>query len=175
MNKLLNIFITVLFLFVVAVPVSAHTDEKKKHQKSGMKQHGKMGHVMDKSKSHKKGHRGGHGKGHFFGSRWKETLTDEQKSQADNMHLALKKSLNVPMAKLKVKKAELNNLIVKDNADKKTIYQKIDEILELKREIMRNKYDHKVEMRGMLTAEQQVSFDMKLLETAGRKKGHGRH
>ena len=103
--KLLNIFITVLFLLVVAVPGSAHTDEKKKHEKSGMKQHGKMGHMMDQSKSHKKGHRGGHGKGHFFGSRWKDTLTDEQKSQADKMHLALKKSLNVPVAKLKVKKA----------------------------------------------------------------------
>jgi len=40
---------------------------------------------------------------------------------------------------------------------------------------MHKKNDHKVEMRDMLTAEQQVSFDMKLLGTAGRKKGHGRH
>lgn len=179
MNKSRNIFIAVLLMLVVAFPVSAQmgemTGEMMKHGKPGMKHLGKMGHGMERSQSYKKGHRGGHGKGHFFGSSWKETLTDEQKAQADKMHLALKKSLSVPKAKLNAKKAELNNLLLTDNPDKKSIYQKIDEIIELKREIMRKKYDHKVEMRGMLTPEQQVSFDMKLLETSGHKKGHGRH
>ena len=175
MNKLQNIFIAVSLALIIAVPVSAQMGEMMKHGKSGMKQHGKMDHGTEKSQSYKKGRHGRHRTGHLFGSPWKETLTDEQKVQVDKMHLALKKSLNVPKAKLNVKKAELNNLVVKDNPDKKSINQKIDEILELKREIMRKKYDHKVEMRSMLTPEQQVSFDMKLLTTSGRKKGHGRH
>ena len=175
MNKLRNIFIAISLMLAVAVPVSAQMGEMMKHGKSGMRQHGKMGHGKEESQSYKRKHHGGHGMGHLFGSQWMETLTDEQKVQADKVHLALKKSLIVPKAKLNVKKAELNNLVIKDNPDKEAIYQKIDEILELKREIMHKKNDHKVEMRDMLTAEQQVSFDMKLLGTAGRKKGHGRH
>ena len=167
MNKLQSIFIAVSLALIIAVPVSAQMGEMMKHGKSGMSHHEKKDYGMKHNQNHKRGH--------LFGSYWKKTLTDEQKGQADKMHLALKKSLNVPKAKLNVKKAELNNLVVKGNPDKKAIYQKIDEILELKREIMRKKYDHKVEMRRMLTPEQQVSFDMKLLETAGRKKGHGRH
>jgi Spy/CpxP family protein refolding chaperone len=160
MKKLRDFFVALsILVLVVAVPVSAKMSERMEHGKSSMKHHAMMGRE----------------KGHLFGSPWKETLTDEQKMRADKMHLELKKATSVPKALLNVKKAELNKLVVNKNPDIKAIHRKIDEILELKREIMRKKYEHMVEMRGMLTSEQRVSFDMKLLEMAGHKKGRGQH
>ncbi|MEE8328809.1 MAG: periplasmic heavy metal sensor [Thermodesulfovibrionia bacterium] len=157
MKKLQNIFVLVsILMLTVTLPASARMCKTMEHGKSGMMCQGKKDHGM----------------GHLFGSTWKETLTDEQKMKVDKMHLALKKSTSVLKAKLKVNKIELSILIVKGNPDKKAIYQKIDDILELKREIMRKKYDHKIEMRDILTPEQRVSFDMKQVEKAGRKKGH---
>jgi Spy/CpxP family protein refolding chaperone len=158
MKKLRDFFVVVsILVLAVAVPASAQMGKMMERGKSGMKHPGMMGHGM----------------GHPFGSHWKETLTDEQKMQADQMHLALKKAISVPNAQLNVKKAELNKLMVHESPDIKTIHRKIDEILELKRKIMRKKYEHMVEMRGMLTPEQRVSFDMKLVEMAGHKKGRG--
>lgn len=66
----------------------------------------------------------------------------------------------------------MNNLVVKDNPDTKAIHRKIDEVLELKRKVMRTKYDHMIEMRNMLTQDQRISFDMGLLERTGHSKGH---
>jgi Spy/CpxP family protein refolding chaperone len=47
----------------------------------------------------------------------------------------------------------LNNLVVKDDPDTKPIHRKIDEVLELKGEIMLTKYDQMVGMRAILTPE----------------------
>lgn len=120
---------------------------------------------------------GGHGKkGHMgvFGPNWKDTLTDEQKAKIDKMHLALKKELGVIKAKKKLKKAELSAMVIQDNPDMKEINAKIDEVLNLKREIMRKKYAHMIEMRMVLTPEQRVSFDMGALSMGGKRKGHGK-
>ncbi|MEE9165236.1 MAG: periplasmic heavy metal sensor [Nitrospinota bacterium] len=172
MNKLRNLFMVLVLVFglAAAIPAAAEMDKKMEHGKSGMGHH-----EMKHGKSSKMGHQGGHGAKHIFGSHWRETLTDNQKMQADRIHLEMKKSLSVQDARLKVKKAELNNLVVKDDPDTKAIHRKIDEVLELKREIMRTKYDHMVEMRGALTPEQRVSFDMGLLSRDGLSKGHRRH
>ncbi len=162
--------LVLVFGLTVAIPASAHMDKKMEYEKSG------MGHnEMKRDKSTKMGHKGGHGAKHIFGPHWRKTLTDNQKKQAERMHLEMKKSLSVQDARLKVKKAELNNLVVKDDPDTTAIHRKIDELLELKREIMRTKYDHMVEMRGTLTPDQRVSFDMGLLSKDGHSKGHKRH
>ncbi len=149
MKKLRGFFIVVsMLVLVAAVPASAQMGKMMEHGKSGMKHHA----MKDR------------GMGHLFGPHWKETLTDKQKMQADQMHLTLKKATSVPKALLSVKKAELNKLVVNKSPDIKAIHRKIDEIFELKREIMRKKYEHMVEMRSMLTPKQRVSFDMKLVE-----------
>jgi Spy/CpxP family protein refolding chaperone len=169
-KKLQKLWIVLsLLMLAVAGPVSAQMGEMMGGGKSGMRDHGKMGQGVEQSQSHKKGQQSGHGMGHPFAPSWKKTLTDEQKVQADKMHLALKKSIYVLKAQLIAKKAELNSLVVQDNPGEGALYGKIDEVLELKREIMRKKYDHIRAVRGMLTPEQRISFDMKHIGMAGHK------
>ena len=166
MNELRNFLMVSVLMFVMAVslPATAEMSKKKDHSHSG------SGHQkMSYGKSSKKGH-GGH---HKSGPKWKQTLTDSQKKQADTMHLNLKKSMSVLKAQKKLKKVELINLVIKDDPDTNTIHDKINEIIDLKREIMRIKYDHMLEMRGMLTSEQRLSFDMEHLSQARKGKGHG--
>ena len=104
---------------------------------------------------------------------WKKTLTEEQKMKADKMHLELKKAMGMLEAKVKLKEAELNSLVTKDKPDANAIHGKINEIMELKKEMMTRKYDHIVEMRSMLTPEQRVSFDLGLSD--GMMHHEGRH
>lgn len=108
-----------------------------------------------------------------MGQHWKYTLTDEQKARADKMHLELKKSMAVLKERLGVAKAELALLVVSDKPDTAAINRKIDDILAIKKEMMRKKYSHKVEMRGILTPEQRVSFDMHVVSGSGGKDGRG--
>ncbi|MGK7344259.1 MAG: Spy/CpxP family protein refolding chaperone [Candidatus Nitrospinota bacterium M3_3B_026] len=119
------------------------------------------------------GMRGGGGMGHVFGSHWRSTLSDEQELAIDRMHRDLKKQMGVLKARIRLEKAELAALLTEDNPDKKAITEKIDRIADLKKEKMRKKYDHKIDMRAALTPEQRVSFDMDILRKAGRGKGRG--
>ena len=98
---------------------------------------------------------------------WKESLTEEQKMKADKMHLELKKAMSILEAKANLKEAELNGLITQDNPDTKAIQSNINDIMEIKKEMMIKKYDHMVEMRTILTPEQRLSFDL------GRSSGMG--
>jgi Spy/CpxP family protein refolding chaperone len=105
---------------------------------------------------------------------WKETLTEEQKMKADKMHLELKKAMSILEAKTNLKEAELNDLITQDNPDTKAIQSNINDIMEIKKEMMIKKYDHMVEMRTILTPEQRLSFDLGLSSGMGgmHQKGH---
>lgn len=133
------------------------------------------GHVMQSHHSDR-----GHGKSIYEASCWTETLTEEQKAKAAKMRLEFKKVKFLIKAQIKVKKVELATLVTQDNADQAAIEKKIEEILGLKREKMRSKYAYKVALRSMLTPEQRVLFDMKMLKKAyhgkkhGYSKGHGK-
>lgn len=167
-----NIFIVCVLIagLTYSIPAAAEMSKHGEHGKSSTG-HQRMKHGKGSKMEQHHGRRAGH----LFGSHWKDTLTDQQKKKADRMHVALKKSISVVEAMLKVKRTELSNLVVQDNPDTKAIHSKIDEILKSIKKVMRNKYDHMVEMRDMLTSEQRVSFDMGLLKKAGKSRGHGRH
>ena len=136
---------------------------------------------MEKGGHSMKSHHGekSHGKGVYQASCWTETLTEEQKAKRARMRLELKKVKYLIKAQIKVKKVELATLVTQDNPDQSAMEKKIDEILELKREKMRKKYAYKVALRNILTPEQRILFDMKMLKKAykgksyGHKKGHG--
>lgn len=107
--------------------------------------------------------------------RWKQTLTEEQKMKADKMHLELKKAMSILEAKMNLKEVELNNLVMQDNANTKAIHHAIDEIMDIKKEMMVKKYDHMVEMRSILTPDQRVSFDLGLSGGMGGGMQQGHH
>jgi len=143
--------------------------------------HGGMGHGGHHAE-HKKGHDGkGHGghhgkhskkKGavHLFTDHWAKTLTDKQKLDIDVMHLKVGQFEAVQKAKKKMLKAELGVISANTPVDKRAMYAKIDEILEVKKSIMRNRYDHIAEMREVLTKEQRLSYDAGLLKPKKHKK-----
>ena len=124
-----------------------------------------------------KSHHGvtGHGKSIHEASCWTETLTEEQKDQLAKLRLEKKKIKYLIKAQIKVKKVELATLVTQDNPDKMAIDRKIEEILELKREKMQKIYAIKLEIRKMLTPEQRILFDMKMLKKAYMGKGHGHY
>ncbi len=145
MNKLLSIVI----LFCLVAPL-AHGDE-------GRHGPGKAGHAPAKKQ------------GHHFAPHWAKTLNDAQKLQIDRMHLALARKLVVLKARAALLEKEVNALAARDDADPAAIHAKIDELMAAQGEIMRQRYDHIVEMRAVLTPEQRISYDMAVLERSGVK------
>jgi len=99
-------------------------------------------------------------KGHNFSGHWAKTLTDEQKISVDRMHLLVDQVEVVQRAKMKMLKAELNVIAASGSSSNKKLYAKIDEMLAVKKIIMRTRYDHIVEMRAELTEQQRITYDM---------------
>ena len=89
---------------------------------------------------------------------------------ANEMHLQLKKETSALKATKALRKVELNILITSDNPDMTAIETKIEELVNVKKQIMMKKYSHKVKMRAMLNEDQRISFDMGILGG-----GHRRH
>lgn len=129
------------------------------------------GHKSMSKHGHGEGHKKGHGgkKSRTFSPHWTKTLSDEQKVSFDKMHLLVGQFEAVQRAKVKMLKKELRVLVAQKPSDKKAMYAKIDEIMEVKKAIMRNRFDHIVEMRGELTEQQRISYDMDLLKRKKHK------
>ena len=131
---------------------------------SSMKGHGKMMRPPGHSKTSKKGYAGHGAKMHLYAEDWSDTLTDKQKKLSDQLHVKLKTDTVSLKAQIDLKKTDLNLLIIQDKADMEAINRTIDETLDIKRELMRIKAAHKIEMRDILTEAQRISFDMGLLK-----------
>lgn len=151
--------ITLVFIpmLMFALPVTGYADKDAGE--------GKQKHSMEKQQKSK-------GARHFT-PHWAKTLTDAQKLKVDKMHLELDRTMYQLRAEKKLRQAELNSLAAQDDPDEQAIKRKIDEVLELKRQIMQARYDHLVAMRAVLTKEQRISYDMAVLGRAGvAGKGH---
>ena len=105
---------------------------------------------------------------------WKQTLTKEQKIQIDQMHLELAKVKMTLKAKIKALKTELVLLSTADSPSRVAIENKIEELLAVKRNMMRIRYEHIANLRKVLNSQQRVSFDLDVLNRAaqGKSKHH---
>ncbi len=112
---------------------------------------------------------GGKQKAHHFTPHWSKTLSDQQKHDIDSMHLALNRQLVILKAEADLKQKELNVLTAQDHADQAAIKRKIAELMAIKTRIMQARYDHIVAMRGVLTPDQRISYDMNVLMRSGIK------
>ncbi len=101
--------------------------------------------------------KGRHECGH--GRSWKDTLTDAQRSELGRMRLDMKKKMSVLRAELGVKKAELKALILRDDPDMRAVGRKADEVLSVRKEMMKNRISGVIDVRKVLTPAQRVSFD----------------
>ena len=116
------------------------------------------------------------GKG-MSGMCWKETLTDEQRAKLAKVKLDYMKAKAPIKAKMKAVKVDLAILVTTDKPDMNAINNKIDELTKLKNDKMKEKYKYIAAKRKVLTAEQQVLFDTRVIKKAmhGKGKGKGRH
>ena len=92
-----------------------------------------------------------------------------QKEAIDRMH----HKLHDDQAPYKAKEAqalkELNEMTIREDVRIEDIYAKIDELMEAKKQILRLRYDHLIEMRTILTDEQKVGYDKAVLNRSAVK------
>lgn len=113
----------------------------------------------------------GYGGGYMHGARWHQSLSDEQQTKIEKLKLDFVKKKVMLKARTKILKADLSLLVTKNNAGMAEINRKIDQLVKLKRQILRLKYSHWVAVRKELTTEQRVSFDLAVM----RKSRHGKY
>jgi Spy/CpxP family protein refolding chaperone len=90
-------------------------------------------------------------------------LTEEQEKKVQALDLELEKTLLPLKAQLEVKIAELKGLALVDNPDKGAIDKKIDDIGALRTRIMKTRIQNKLAVRSLLTPDQRVDFDKRML------------
>lgn len=118
-------------------------------------------------------HMGMHGGQDGCGPSWKDTLTDEQRAALAKLKLDYLKVKAPIKAKIKNLKVELALLVTTDKPDTNAINKKIDELTKLKNDKLKEKYKYIAAKRKVLNAEQQVLFDMRVMQKAMHGKGKG--
>ena len=92
-----------------------------------------------------------------------------QKKAIDRMH----HKLHDDQAAFKAKEAqalkELNEMTIREDVRIQDVNAKIDELMEAKKQIMRLRYGHLIEMRTILTDDQKVGYDRAVLERSAVK------
>lgn len=106
---------------------------------------------------------------HNFTAHWIKTLNDDQKMHVDMMHLVLDRELVVLKAQEELIQKQINRLVAQDAASTNAVHAKIDELMSVKKQILRTRYSHITEMRALLTPAQRISYDMETLEFSGVK------
>ncbi len=120
--------------------------------------------------AHQQGHSQHKSGLHLFSPDWHNTLSDHQKVKVDEMHLRLMKDTATIKAMITLRKTELATLATQDHAKLEVLNKKIDEILDLKRQKIRARYAHIVEMREILSPTQRISYDMRIISQAANRK-----
>lgn len=92
-----------------------------------------------------------------------------QKEDIDRMHHKLHDDqATFKAAEVRLQK-ELNEMTILEDVKIEEVNAKIDELMEAKKQIMRLRYDHLIEMRTILTDEQKVGYDKALLSRTAVK------
>lgn len=86
-------------------------------------------------------------------------LTEEQKSSIEKLRTAHFRDVEKMRAEIGEKEAHLNTLRVADNPDAKAIDRTIDEISQLRGNIMKAREAHRRDIRALLTDDQKAFFD----------------
>ena len=172
--------ILLLSLFTMAAATAQPGEHQHGEGKPASGQHGgpgggMMGHHKPGMMMGGKAMAGKHKKGHMlFTPPWMKTLSDEQKLEVDRMHVQVAKVEKPLRDKMRLAQRQLNVLATADKPDMKAIERAIEKVSRLKAEIMRNRYQHIVEMRAILTPQQRLSYDMGVLDS-GLKPMGGKH
>lgn len=94
-------------------------------------------------------------------------LTQEQQEKIKTIRMGSAQDLLVMKGKVEVLSAELKNLLIVENPDRKAIYKKIEEISAVKTEIQKKHTDVDLEIQKMFTPEQRLKWKQRIF--SGRK------
>ena len=90
--------------------------------------------------------------------------TGEQKEAIDHMHHQLEED-QAPYKEHETRaQRELNEMTIREDVDIDEVYAKIDELMAVRTEILRLRYEHLIEMRKVLDEEQRVDYDKRVLQ-----------
>lgn len=109
-----------------------------------------------------------------FARHWKKTLTPEQRTQIDQLRVSNAKTSAPLKASMVSIKIDLALLATAEKPDTAAIQQHVDQLLELKKKVMQQRYAHIAAVREVLTPEQRASYDMMILNQARKRKRGGR-
>lgn len=166
-HKLVYALLLTPFLMIASPANATEGDHENERHKAA---HTK-GHHSEKGKGHHGDakHKAGHKKSHTMSPHWSKTLNERQRVAVDRMHLTLDRELSILKARAELIQKELNVMTARKNVNQNAIHGKIDELMAIKSEIMKQRYDHLSEMRAMLTKQQRLSYDMAILQREGAK------
>lgn len=115
-----------------------------------------------------------HGMSGRFGSKykfcWKRTLTDKQRSELRQIKLSYKRQKYLLKAQLRQARVQLALHATSNKPSQRAIDKKIGEITRIKGKMIKLKVNKLVRVRRILTPEQRLSFDMKVLKKAYKGK-----
>lgn len=90
--------------------------------------------------------------------------TGEQKEVIDRMHHQLEED-QAPYKEHEARaQRELNEMTIRKDVDLDEVYEKIDELMAVRNHILRLRYEHLIEMRKILSEEQRVEYDKRVLQ-----------
>ena len=90
-------------------------------------------------------------------------LTDEQKAKMADLRLAHQKKMLPFRSELQSKRMEIQLLKTTDAPDEKKIEKAVDEMGKIRTEMHKARIQHQLEVRKMLTPEQQKIYDSQML------------
>jgi len=96
-------------------------------------------------------------------------LTEDQQAQIEAIRLKLEKTVIPLKGEIKVLDAELKNLLASGSASERELDRKIDEISALRVSVQKRQVKQHLEIRSLLTEEQKVFFDRRMLEGPRRR------
>jgi Spy/CpxP family protein refolding chaperone len=101
-------------------------------------------------------------------------LTDEQQTQVEALALAHQKQMMTLNNQLRDVRTQMKLLVTKDNPATADVKKLADQIGQFSSQIAQENANHKIAVRNLLTAEQKVKFDMKILSGRHRMGRGGR-
>ncbi len=153
-----SVFIIISLLFicsgVVAQEQHQHGDgDKTKHQESASE-----GHQHGQQEQHQQNAGGGHQHGQGGNH------SPEQRAEIDHMHHQLDDDQKPYKEQEARALKELNEMTIREDVKLDAVYAKIDELMAAKNQIMSIRYEHLIEIRKILTDEQKVRYEERLLK-----------
>ena len=102
-------------------------------------------------------------------------LTNQQKEQIKSIHTTFLKKTNPLKNQLAEKRAHLRTITAVDKPNQKEIDNTIDEIGQLRTQILKARTDMQLKVRSLLTEEQKIHFDAMKASFYGKSKRMNQH